>query len=1287
MKRHSQSNRKKAICRLGVLAMASALSFTAYGQATVNPNTQPFLTLAPYVLKSSNLEPRIGNEDGGTRAYRPWFENGAWTGDLIEYVITRDGVRLVRNDVGLFPRNGPDWRGTQQLWSARYAFPDFQPYDAAQEADLSWECQEEQPLYWQNRNIFTLNGGVKTAFRWHLLSTGQRQALDSGTAALQAGDASIIPAAWDSPILNYVIGDRSLERCKQDGRYRWRFSLLGAIMNSRPAYVPVGTDGLVVVGANDGMVHGFSATDGAQVFGYIPSLLIDRVGLIREPASRPRFLVDGELRHRDIGTAEVPRHIVAGGLGAGGRGLFVLDVSTPTNPVVVAEMAGTAAGHLGGAQDPRIGYIHGRPNIARLPDGTVNEDGTRGSKWFVVSGNGYSSQTGTAQLVLIPLDGTPNPQSPSPQFIPTDATANNGLSAPALLDANGNGVVDYAYAGDLQGNLWRFNFNTGEVRRLFAAGNTKPITVEPDIARHPVTEDGFMVYFGTGSLLSGADVSVTSQQTMYGIWDRAPESPTFNASLPIPQNRLVTQTLTSAEVTWTIPQTGNLCATEPTDTQSAAVVRFITNTQQPNWTGATPTLGWQVHLPRSGERIIGHPQVRAERIQFVSTNPLDMVNPPEDPNSADAKQAGSWMLQLDLATGSNATQPRALFDLNKNCTLDAGDGAPEGAQSFSGASIPLGLYPVGVNLGPFHIAQPAFARVRFDPTVRSVVDGVYINALLLPVEEPPEFTLHGPIDVTTDSPNGPAHSQGPEPTKSPFNSRPFPQSSGPTKPYIRQDGLGHRVDGHSFGYNKQHGVNYVDLINLEPRRGLPRLDVGTQYIDSNGNYRPIIFTEDSPSQLRNAHRELNRVTEVGIADNQRFIIVLSNADLSRGNEITIGCRTWPVYAYQTKVMQHLRSANPMTGLVADGLVFTLSGDYNPIRPANPANWQCPNPTLRITPTQRVGSLDALMGTLPGCVTNTNYYESPVNNNPYATRKATVAANGDLIPPATAATLYRTDPHATPYPSPPGNQTPAERGYRWRNGALTVQLLAVNSNNTAAFTIQDAAHLPRPSSASAIEGVDVGFGGAYAKAFNVVVEGSGNNAVDVLVPINNPPAVVGNNSGMLYELSMFWHWGDMARFQSSGQGSPVVPICYGTRQYVPSLARETDWFTPGAYGQLTADLTGTAEKEALQDEYARLVAQLSLGIGDLNAALIRLAEILASSPKIADYHRLRHYVPNSKQLRENHLIRIDRANAEIDVSIDGGTPVQVIDIERDLLPSLGPNYQPGRRSWIDLTPGN
>ena len=1211
--------------RLPLLLVLFACSTGALAQATVNPLTQPTMTLAPYVLQSTNLEGRI---PPGTRAYRPWFESGAWTGDLLEYEITGDGVRVARDDVGRYPRDaaiyGDNWRGDQTYWSARMRFPDWEPYDVADEGAET--CSEEDPDYWKARNLLTLSDGAQVPFAWDKLTVAQRQTLDSATCGLDDGDCAAEGVdqsdPYASPLLNFLRGDRSNEYCKVGGVYRWRFGLLGAVINSRPVYVPpVGADdGLVLVGSNGGKLHAFSAADGSEVFGYIPSVLLDTLPELRRYPYQHRFYVDGELRHRDIGALNAPRHIVAGGLGAGGKGLFVIDVTDPQHVDVVAEISGRDLDHIGGTYDSRIGHVHGRPVIAKLTTG-----------WHVIAGNGYLSEAGTAQLVLIPLGGG------NPTFITTDTTPNNGLSAPAVV-AGTNGLGLYAYAGDTQGNLWRFDLQANNSTKLFAAGVTQPITAEPELANHP-TGVGRMVYFGTGSLLSAADISKADTQSLYGIWDRDLES-------AVSIDRLMTQELITNTI---VGVSQGECAPEEGTTRDVTA-RFVVNQQEPNWAGDAADLGWRVNIPRAGERVVSRPIIRAGRLQVTTTNPLDMQNILNLSDEA-LREAGSWNLQLSLATGGS--QRKAIFDVNRDCVLDPGDRLIE-SETIEG-------FPVGLNMGPYNVAQPAIARVRTG-AIGEEIDGVYINALAVPPEEPPTQGFSGQIDVTTWSPSGEVHKYCDmycdeddlliEPIPDEFGLRKFPKASGPTKPYLPAstpgefgDSMGRRVDGHSLGYNRVHGVDYIDFIELEPRRGKLRLDIGSMR-KLNDGYEPV--------NPRQAEQELNRVTEVGLnTANQKFIVVLANADLSQANQLQIGCQTWPVYEYQTNIAQRLRGKageeldNAVASMATAGLVFTLDG----IQSAT----GCDNPTLRITPTDRVGKFGVLQPTLPGCVNNTDVYVIATGsaNLRHLTRKPDGSATWDN---------YDGDAQVTP--------NLEGQGRRWRNGALTIQLLAVNLDNTAAFTLQD---VELPTAPARVEGQDPGWGGIYAKGFTM--EGQGNNRK----PVPFQP------QGLLYESSVFWHWGDMTRFQSEGGGAPVLASCYGdTRNNRPSLMFETEWFTPGAYKQLTDGFD-----EGLQQEYLDLLAMLASGDEDtVRSALERLGELFADTDlQLADYHRLRHYVPNSKQLQDHHLISIDRRALEEDAPLIDGTPAAVEDVELDLLPALGAAPRPGRWSWIDITPAD
>jgi outer membrane protein assembly factor BamB len=1083
---------------LGILPGAAVMA-----QAVVDPVTQPMRTIAPYVLEDDNLA------NGGTYAYRPWFENGAFQGDIIQYTISQDGARTTDVPVG----ENPPVNGVEN-WSARAVFAEREA------ANTNYWQQGGWP---QNRNIITTRAGDTITFQWSSLSDAQKAAVDPN--AFEVG-------ATSSPILDFVRGDRSNERDKANGALRLRHSILGDIIHSRPVI----TNGMVLVGANDGMLHAFDTATGAEVFAYVPSTVFGRLMALTATPYEHTYFVDGELR---AATLPDGTKLVTGGLGAGGKGFFVLDVTDRASPRVLFEI-GPDHPVLG----DDIGYIHGRPTIARLQDG----------HWYVVTGNGYASANGDAKLIVLPLG-----EGGTTRIWPTVADS-RGMSAPALVDINGNGRADYIHAGDLAGNLWRFDLANNTVVRLFSAGASKPITVEPDVTRHS-TGSGLIVYVGTGSLLSAQDVTNRDTQTVYGIWDRF-DCQTLSSTGCVDPSRLITQTLVTETHTW---MTGD-------DQSEDREVRIDATRNLPTWSGEEAHLGWQVDLPGSGERLIGRPQIRSARLQFVTTNPTV------------AGGGESWFLQLDMSTGGTADRP--LFDFDRSGTLDDGDAVPAGDHE--------GEHPVGRNLGAGNISQPAIARLNVG------TDALYINGLLLPQDGGTVFA--GDVDVHTDSPLGPMTVPGAG----------YPDPDDMNR-HLDADGIGNRTDAHHHAYDKVHNVLYVDFFDMEPRRGQTSLMVGV-----------------APYTVE---RELNRVTEIsGLDPDQKFIVSLTNADLSKGTELQIGCRTWSSYDYQQMITRQLVAEGKAPGQLVDTyhgsrpLVFTLNDIEN--------DTGCANPTLRITITDRVGRDGVLHGTLPGCVNNTHDYLGNLKSD-----------QNDL---------YKVDPHVTP--------NREGHGYRWRNGALTLQLLAVGAGDTAEYTLQETDLLPRGQNA----GSSLGFGGVYAQGF----EFTGQGANLRVSPSHGP-----NDSGLLYESSIFWHWGDMWDLQQSG----FAPVCYGQANYGAVLRNETAGINFGQYRDLI-DFEGAQELIA---EYGALLERLYQAINVLDEAAIaevlqELHALLDANPDLAEYHRYRGYAPGL--VPEHHLLDIDRVSED-------GTPADVDDVAEDLRPAQGPNFRPGRRSWMDIAPGS
>lgn len=112
---------------------------------------------------------------------------------------------------------------------------------------------------------------------------------------------------------------------------------------------------------------------------------------------------------------------------------------------------------------------------------------------------------------------------------------------PNWEDYDGNGTADVIYAGDLQGNMWKFDVSSASDANwdvAFKDGNhNKPLYratyVNPTTNARPArsittvpqliyrAQGGLNVSFGTGNAFEDANFpNLTLPQRIYGIWDR-----------------------------------------------------------------------------------------------------------------------------------------------------------------------------------------------------------------------------------------------------------------------------------------------------------------------------------------------------------------------------------------------------------------------------------------------------------------------------------------------------------------------------------------------------------------------------------------------------------------------------------------------------------------------------------------------------------------------------------------------------------------------------------------------
>lgn len=360
----------------------------------------------------------------------------------------------------------------------------------------SWSASAGIPT--SGRKIFTINGTTGAVFP----TTAQ-------TTALARTDAPAVTGANNAA---YLAGARNLELAN-GGTLRNRNHLLGDIVDSSPAYDS--QTSVVYAGANDGMLHAFDAADnGKELFAYVPAgLNFADLATLSKPDYAHRYFVDGPLV---LSTrAQTPaQSILVGTLGRGGKGIYALDVTTPGSFAaanVKWERTSTPLDNMG--------LVLGQPVITKLNNGDMG----------LIVPNGINSQNNHAALLVYNLDtGALLAEIDTGEG---SAALPNGLSAPAARDADNNGTVDFVYAGDLRGNLWKFDLSDADpanwtdadnrlkmISAVNTAGQVQPITSAPTIARDPNTFKVW-VFFGTGRFMTVDDLANQQIQSMYGILD------------------------------------------------------------------------------------------------------------------------------------------------------------------------------------------------------------------------------------------------------------------------------------------------------------------------------------------------------------------------------------------------------------------------------------------------------------------------------------------------------------------------------------------------------------------------------------------------------------------------------------------------------------------------------------------------------------------------------------------------------------------------------------------------
>jgi len=627
-----------------------------------------------------------------------------------------------------------NWSGDvkrfEKAWSAQ---------NNAFETSEIWSAKNQVPG-WQSRNIKMAgdtNSGL-VDFNW-----------DNAGAANTAGTlANLLSRDPENSNLPDTLGQRRLEylrgkRSDEGSLFRQRSGVLGDFYSSSPAVVSgprylvnysnrlegntaystfatsiANRTPRVYVGGNDGMLHGFNALTGVEEFAFVPSAVFHKLNKLTGNNYSHEFYVDGSPVVADVYNGTEWRTILVGTLKAGGRSIFALDITTPGSEELLWEFDDSS---LPADASVKMGYSFSQPTIARLHTGT----------WAVVFGNGYESANNTnGKAALFIVDAMEGTLLKSLEVEGVNGIA-NGLSTPKLADYNADGVADYAYAGDLQGNVWRFDllrngrsdsapFTTeddgenaisdfevayGGAPLFSAVANTgtnarQPITSAPSLVLHP-TGFGYLVVFGTGKFFETGDKEGDKSiaQTVYGIWDKQTlgeeaSAPNISRS-SLQMQEIVTQTTVEAD-----------------GTTRQGLVLSANNVRWQASDSAPAQDGWYLNLRQSqGEMVVENMSQLGRTIFFQTLIPND------DPCG---DGANNWTYAINPFTGGrtshNAFDYRPTTDIgttNVSAIRQDGEGGGTLSQDSDGTyQYCTGQECVNVYPDPASLGRQSWRRVE-----------------------------------------------------------------------------------------------------------------------------------------------------------------------------------------------------------------------------------------------------------------------------------------------------------------------------------------------------------------------------------------------------------------------------------------------------------------------------------------------------------------------------------------------------------------------------------------------
>ncbi|MDW5417904.1 PilC/PilY family type IV pilus protein [Iodobacter sp. CM08] len=387
------------------------------------------------------------------------------------------------------------------------------------------------------RAIYSCTGSCTSFTTFNATTYASNTDITAGVNSLKTANslnAAQIAAIDGTKLVNYLRGDQSNEPTTAapdlaltTALFRQRTKTLGSIIHGGVSYVKKSEKAYADAGygafsrtnlsrramlyspANDGMLHAFDATTGQEIWAFIPPSLLPSMWkqADRNYDSNFQYFVDGSPTIADI-YAGGWKTILIGGLRGGGGEYYAIDITNPSATVPAAP--------LWSFKDSKLGKTYGFPVVGKIA-----------GQWKVLLSSGYDNSDNKGYVFVLDANTGALEKTFTTSCTATDGTCGISKIGALFTESDVDDTIKMAYAGDLAGNLWRFDVNgAGGAAVLVATTGTstlrQPISSAPLIKEVPAYKNvggiaAHYVNFGTGRFLNQNDMSTIDTQTIYGL--------------------------------------------------------------------------------------------------------------------------------------------------------------------------------------------------------------------------------------------------------------------------------------------------------------------------------------------------------------------------------------------------------------------------------------------------------------------------------------------------------------------------------------------------------------------------------------------------------------------------------------------------------------------------------------------------------------------------------------------------------------------------------------------------